>query len=568
MEHAQPMPGESARAVSNQGGDHSTPRASKRLYRILDIWGVARSKAFLGIVLVVTAVLVLLEAKYNINLLSTISDPEASKDMVGDLTQRGKLLAAFGITWAVARSLLTSIRPFLLGLSLFAALSVGTYHGLDYIYTKAISDLAPEIKVKGFGLFSYRHDLLTENLVDPDIPLPKDDPVIGKIFMGAFPIVLLDDRFMLPVQDTIEVKADYKGKAVLEQADKEWPQYAAQMRELQRAHDKFVSESKKALDTSRAENDWQRYNAQMQNLRDGHQRYIDGSRKAARYGSRGERSFREQSGGLSPDSYLSLPGFLRMLRSANHPEGDALRREEARELGQRASGKRVFGRDMPYFMGRNEFMRWVTELTSESFKAKGLKPNPNITRDQFVEMIRASDTKDGKNIRDMDDRIIGHRPDGTEIRLRELPYFLDHDGYLKWFSGQAEEAKRSALPTVDNVESFSNIHDVNSAVFLPPMAIISSLLSALTNALTFGIVLLGLGLSFVPATRWAGRRIVRFSVPIMIALFAGLLYLMPTHVFNSGTPLYELETQLHETVGVAGQLWSKLSNLQKLILKE
>lgn len=543
------------------------PSPSSQLFRITDIWGLARSKAFIVIVLVVTVILVLLEVRYNIDLLSTISDPSASKAQVSDLSQRGKLLAAFGITWAVARALLTSIRPFLLGLTLFVFLSVGTYHGLDYIYTKAISSLKPEIKVKGFGLFSYRHDLLTGKLIDQDIPLPKNEPVIGKIFMSAFPIILLDDRFMLPVQDTIEVKAAYKGKEVLMKADKEWPQYNAHMRELQRTHEKFVAESKKALDTSSAENEWPKYQAKTQNLRDEYKRYIEGSKKAARYGSTGDRKFREQSGGLSPNPNLTFPQFLSMLRSSNHPDGGKLRQEESRELGRRANGKRVVVGDMPLSMKHDEFIRWVTNLASESFKAKGFKPNPNITREQFVEMLRKSKTGEGEKIRNMDDQVIAKRPDGSEIHLRELPYFLNHDGYLQWFSLQAKEVKENALPTINNVENFSEIQEVNSAVFLPPMAIITSLTSAMTNALTFAIVLLGLGMSVIPATKRAGEKIVRFSAPIMMVLFAGLLYLMPSHVFNSKTPLYELETQLHENVGLIGQVWSRLSNLEKIILK-
>lgn len=538
------------------------------LARVADAWGLARSKAFVWFVLAVTALLVLLEAKYNIDLLSTISDPNASQAVVGDLSQRGKVLAAFGITWAVARVVLTAIRPFAVGLTVFAILAVGTYHVLDYVYTKAIADLQPEIKVKGFGLFSYRQDLLTGKLVDPDIPLPAKEPVTGKIFMGAFPIVLLDDRFMLPVQDTVEIKAEHKGREVLNKAEREWPRYDAQMRELQRGHEKFVADSRKATDAESMDREWQKYQAKMNDLRANHERYIDGSRKAARYGARGERSFREQSGGLSPNPNLSLNQFVAMLRSSSHPEGQRLRREEAREIGQRTNGKRVLAGEMPYFMARAEFLRWLADLANESFRARGLKPDASITRERFVDMLRASTTPEGEKIREADGQILGTRPDGSHVRMRDLPYFLDRAGYLRWFSSQAEEAKRNSLPTVDNVEDFSNIRDINSAVFLPPMAIITSLTSAMTNALTFVIVLLGIGLSALPATRTAGRALARFSAPIMIVLFCGLLYLMPTHVFSRESPLYELETQLHENVGWAGRVWSRLSNLEKLILKE
>lgn len=543
------------------------PAAPSNTARILDLWGLARSKAFTAAVLIVTAFLVLMEAKYNIDLLSTISDPTASREVVGDLSQRGKLLAAFGITWAVARALLTTIRPFALGLSLFLGLAFGTYHGLDALYTHAIASLKPEVKVKGFALFSYRRDLLTEKLIDPDLPSPTVEPVIGKIFMGAFPMVLLDERYMVPVQDVVEVRADYKGKEVLAKAEKDWPRYDAGMRELRHKYDEFIAESRKATDPAAAEGEWQKYAAKMADIRNNYQRYIDGSRKAARYGATGDREFRRQSGGLSPNPSLSLQGFVKMIRTARHPEGEKMRREEARQLGQRADGKPVYVRDMAYFMDRADFLRWVTDLRRDSFAAKGFKPDASLSREGFVDMLRASNTKDGEKIREMDATVLGRRPDGTEVKLRDLPYFLDRASYLKWFSDQAEAVKNSVLPTAETVEKFKDIQDVNSAVFLPPMAIISSLTSAMTNALSLAIILSGLALTRLSATRRAGAIVLKFAAPIMVAMFAGTLYLMPSHVFRADTPLYELETQLHDTVGFPGQVWSRLSNLQKLILR-
>lgn len=543
------------------------PAAPSKAARILDAWGLARSKAFTAVVLVITAILVLMEAKYNIDLLSTISDPSASRELVADLSQRGKLLAAFGITWAVARALLVAVRPFALGLAAFLGLACGAYYGLDAVYTYAIASLKPEVKVKGFALFSYRRDLLTEKLVDPDLPSPKSEPVIGKIFMGAFPMVLLDERYMVPVQDIVEVRADHKGKEVLAKAEKDWPRYEAGMRDLRQRHEAFIAESRKATDPAAAEGDWQKYAAKMADIRSNYERYIDGSRRAAGYGARGARAFRERSGGLSPNPNLSLQGFVKMIRGARHPEGEKMRREESRQLGQRADGTPVHVRDMPYFMGRAEFLRWVGDLRRESFAAKELKPDPQLSREAFVDMLRASDSKDGAKIREMDATVLGRRPDGSDVTLRELPYFLDRSSYLQWFSSQAEAVKNSVLPTAETVEKFKDIQDVNSAVFLPPMAIISSLTSALTNALSLVIVLGGLALVRVSATRRAGALVLKFSGAIMIAVFAAALYLMPSHVFRPDTPLYELESQLHETVGFPGVVWSRLSNLQKLILR-
>jgi len=651
------------------------PTVPSNAARIFDVWGLARSKFFTVVVLVITAILVLMEARYNIDLLSTISDPTASREVVGGLSQRGKLLAAFGITWAVARVLLTAIRPFALGLTVFLGLAFGVYHGIDTIYTYAIASLKPEVKVKGFALFSYRRDLLTEKLIDPDLPLPKNEPVIGKIFMGAFPMVLLDERYMVPVQVMLEVQANYKSKEVLAKAENEWPRYDAGMSEILRKYDEFIAESRKVTDPAAGEDDWRKYAAkmayirskygefiaesrkvtdpaageddwrkyaaQMAHIRSKHDEFIDGSRKAAAYGARGTSVFRERSGGFSPNPNLSLQGFVNMIRAANHPEGEKMRREEGRQLGQRANGTPVYGRDMPYFMGhaeflrwvgdlrrdsfaakgfkpdpkltrdgfvdmlrasrhpegekmrreegrqlgqrangtpvyvrdmpyflgRDEFLRWVGDLRRDSFAARGFKPDPKLTRDGFVDMLRASDTKDGAKIREMDATVLGRRPDGSTVTLRELPYFLDRSAYLHWFASQAEAVKNSVLPTAETVEKFKDIQDVNSAVFLPPMAIITSLTSATTNALSLVIVLVGLALTRVSATRSAGAAVLKFSSAIMIILFAVALYLMPAHVFRPDTPLYDLETSLHETVGFPGKIWSRLSNLQKLILR-
>jgi hypothetical protein len=535
--------------------------------RILDVWGLARSKAFTVVVLVITAILVLMEAKYNIDLLSTISDPTANREVVGGLSQRGKLLAAFGITWAVARALLTVIRPFVFGLSVFLGLAFGVYHGIDTLYTHVIASLKPEVKVQGFALFSYRHDLLTEKLIDPDLPLPKNEPVIGKIFMGAFPMVLLDERYMLPVQDVLEVRADFKSKEVLAKAENEWPRYDAAMFELRRKYDEFIAESRKATDPTASEGEWRKYAAKMADIRSNYERYIDGSRRAAGHGARGTRAFRERSGGLSPNPNLSLQGFVNMIRTANHPEGEKMRREEGRQLGQRANGTPVYVRDMPYFLGHAEFLRWVGDLRRDSFAARGIKPNPKLTRDEFLNMLRASDTKDGAKVRELDATILGRRSDGSDVTLREIPYFLDHAAYLHWFTSQAEAVKNSVLPTAETVETFKDIQDVNSAVFLPPMAIITSLTSATTNALSLVVVLVGLALTRTSVTRSAGVVVLKFSSAIMMILFSVVLYLMPSHVFPPDTPLYDLETSLHDTVGFPGEVWSRLSNLQKLILR-
>lgn len=641
---------------------------------VLDLWGFSRTKSYIWVIIAVTALLVVMEGKYNIDLLGALSDPTAVGSKAHDLSQRGKLLAAFGISWAVGRGLISKIKPASVGLMLFIALSSATYQGLDYTYTKVIANLDSEIKVKGFNLFSYRHDLLAGTLVDPDIPLPKNDPVIGKIFMGAFPIVLLDDRFMVPAQDIVERKATDKSHEVLSKAekawseydakmqtlskgyaqfidasnkamgissaDKEWSSYNTNMKVLSNAYSQFIDGSKKAMGLSSTESDWNSYNSQMQYILNGYDRFIEGSRKAAPYGARGTREFRKQSGGLDPDPNMGLtqfvsmlrssnhpdgiklrnaegrviakrpdgkiiygrdipyfmsyrnftqwhssqakeamralgfvpnpnltrPQFLEMLRTSKHPKGEEFRKAEKRELGIKANGETLFGRDVPYFMGRDDFTLWFSAQAKETLKASGFEPNPSLDKSQFVEMLRVSKSPQGEELRRAESRELGKRPDGTPVYARDIPYFMNHENYIQWFEMQAKEAIKMAVPTTESVEKFTRIKEINAAIFLPPMAIISSLTSALTNGISLILILMSFSFSMFGPTKVIGEWLKRIAVPLMLIVFTALLYFMPSHVFDKNTPLYDLETKLHDHVGLAGKVWSKLSNIEKFIL--
>lgn len=428
----------------------------------LDLWGATRGRAFTVFALLLTAGFVWLEARYNIDLLNTLSDPNSTSDAAEELSQRGKLLASFGITWAVARALVTKLRPAVLGLALFLACATALYFGLDYGYARVIAGLKPEVKIEGFNLFSYRRDLLTGRLSDPDIPLPREHPVEGKILMGSFPIVLLDDRFMLPARDIVERKASDAAKRVLAKAAENWPSYFERMHELDA----------------------------------GYREFINGSRKAIQYRAFGGIDrFRSQSGGLEPNAHLTRSQFVEMLRSSEHPKGRALRKAEEREVGK--------------------------------------------------------------------------RPDGSTVYARDIPYFMDRTGYLRWFESQAEQVKAAALPTAATVEQFRGIQDINSAVFLPPMAVITSLTSAVTNLIALGLMLLSIGLSALPQQEAAklGRFLGRFAGPLTVVIFACVLAMMPSHVFTPGTPMHELESTMHARIGFAGVVWSKLSNVQAIVLR-
>ena len=53
----------------------------------------------------------------------------------------------------------------------------------------------------------------------------------------------------------------------------------------------------------------------------------------------------------------------------------------------RADGNSVFVKDMPYYMSRDEFNQWTSELSKDTIKAHGLEPNPNTSKEEFVELM-------------------------------------------------------------------------------------------------------------------------------------------------------------------------------------
>lgn len=429
--------------------------------QVLDLWGLTRTRWLAWVALVVTGAFVFLEARYNLALLDTLINPSASREHIAALSDQGKLLASIGLAWVCGRMLLERVRPALLGLLILATLSWLVYRGLDHLYTSVIRDLPPAVKLKGFSLFSYRQDLLTGKLSDPDIPMPSDDPVSGRLVMGSFPIVLLDERFMLPARDIIERKANDRIRFVLKDAEAAFPDYERQMHELNR----------------------------------GYREFIDGSRQAFQYKAMGGiEQFRKKSGGLTP--------------------------------------------------------------------------NPNLTRDQFVDMLRSSQHPKGKDLRDGEAKVVAKRPDGKPFVAGDVPKFMDRKRYMAWFEKELSAIRDAALPTEQTIEQMAGIDDMNSAVFLPPMAMISSLTSALTNALTFVLLAVALVLQMraaAPAQR-LGQWLLRLGTPLMLVGFAALLLLMPAYVLPVG-PMRDLEVKMHRQVGWAGLAWSRLSNVQVLLIK-
>jgi hypothetical protein len=194
-----------------------------------------------------TVIFIAAELHYNIDLLNTLSDLDAARSKIDNLSLEGKLIASAGISWALFRGLLKKLPRFPPQALGYLFVSLLVYLSISALYTEAIKGLPREVKVDGFHLFAYRHDLLAGKVIDPEIPLPRDEPVLGRIIMTSFPLVMFEERYMLPARDILARKVEDKTRYALQKAQEGWPRYNAMMQRLDRGHADFVVQSRKAI---------------------------------------------------------------------------------------------------------------------------------------------------------------------------------------------------------------------------------------------------------------------------------------------------------------------------------
>ena len=479
---------------------------------------------------------------------------------------------------------------------------------------------------------------------------------------------------MVPAQAYVIRRADLKAEESLVLAEEKWPQYEKSMGELEAGYEKFIAWSKKASGDEMTEEwgayvlqmqkldeayqryreallmaarkadlaeEWNAYNTQMNTLRAKHKEFVDGSHKVAQYAggkhaTEARNRFRSASGGLEPNPGVSLADFPALLKRSSHgskisagekrviargpdgapilagevpyfldrsrfeawvagraaqslrsvglpsdrlmtreqfldwvrasqtPGGENLRAHEARNYGP--AEHPVFGSSIPYFMARDEFVRWTGHKVREALQSYDMPPDPQLSREGFLDLLRKAKSREGEELRAAENRLLAELPDGSRLKVGDVPYFMDRERYLQWARDEVERLKINLVPTEDNIDEFTTINQSNAAVFVPPMAIISSLTSALVNALSLLILLAASALSALPATRKAGVILGKLAIPLMLACFVALILAMPAHVFRQGTEAWNLENKFHDEVGFAARLWSRLSNVQKLFL--
>ena len=405
------------------------------------------------------------ETRYNRALLDLFSIPDPTKSVIDNLSREGKFLAAIGLCWALLRPAISKLQGRIRQVAAFIACVVLVYVGLVIFYDRVIAGLDAQTKVDGFHLAAYRKELLQGFIIDPDIPLPKTSAVQSAIVMTSFPLVMFDDRYMVPARTVLELKAGDISRYYLKKVDAAWPKYALQMREL----------------------------------RSGHEQYIDGSKKVEQispiFKQRARQKFDTQSGGMTPNSHASMDYFLTQLRVS--------RSESARKLVQ----------------GEEEVVFIENEGTPRAHSVKG----------------------------------------------KDIPKFLSRDQFINHFKKKIDDARNEIVPTAATVEKAKGINDINAAVFVPPMAMVTSLISILTNLTgVIWIVLIGAIASVPKAGSWTNR--LKMLTPVAVVGVVCTIYLMvPSKAFPPDTPMADLENKMQASIGWPGVFWSKSAIIQSTI---
>lgn len=409
-----------------------------------------------------TLAYVVIELRYNRSLLALFSLSNPSKEVIDRLSNEGKLLASIGITWAFGRGPIQRLRnPIAILLTSVFAVG-GMYWTISSIYDHTIHNLSPSTKVDGWHLAAYRQSLLNGKLVDPDIPLPAQVGAIGSIVMTSFPLVMFDDRYMVPARDILERKATDFERHMIRQAEQRWPAYSSNMDRLNSLY----------------------------------QEYLQGSARAVQFGQAGIKEFRKRSGGMDPNPKATREMFLQKLRGSSHPEVRRLNAAESEII-------------------------WIDN--------KG-KPTERI------------------------------------IYGRDIPYFMNHTQYYAWFRERAKHIRLQVLPTVETVERTEGINDINAAVFIPPMAMITSLLSVIANVAALLVIAVTALFALWPKS-WGifHRYLWIFGPTVTITALVASFMLASGSIFSPGTPMHDLEKTMHHEVGWPGKLWSKAASIQLIV---
>ena len=298
------------------------------------------------VIMVVTVTYLAIEWRYNIRLMQILGDANLPTDAMDSYALLGRVLAAFGLTWALLRPVAALTRGAATQLLVFGGMWVCVLFGLNMAHNALAEGVdTPEARRSAMATFQYRQDLLAGEHVEADLPAPSTEPAVGPVMMVGLPVMAWDDAWMQDAIGRMEQRARDEVDKLRAAAAEHWPLY----QRVQRSIDELFAE-------------YQHGSALVQS-RDFHFHAVN--------------SFRTQTGGMSPRVGTSRETFVsHQIPRSSLPEAKQIEQSLQRVIMTDTLGRSFRLGDVPPSMNRREYDQWVDGAA----EAIVLEINPPLNR--------------------------------------------------------------------------------------------------------------------------------------------------------------------------------------------
>lgn len=247
----------------------------------LILW--ARRNAGLIFTVLVTLAYLAIEATWNLGLVEAVGDKATTRENLDLLILEGRLLAAFGLTWAIAKAQFlkrTSLQGHVVNVFIVACSVVALYVGIGKVYEVAIDEIPAAESMAAYKLASHRQTADTEKM--------------SPVSIAIWPIALMHPESAAGIDKDYNSRRARLKESLTSKLDPEWAR-------VEKARNALGAADPKQLAAA---------------FEGGYQRFIEGSKRVERAllgRSAATEGFKLQSGGLEPNSALTREGFAHAL---------------------------------------------------------------------------------------------------------------------------------------------------------------------------------------------------------------------------------------------------------------
>ncbi len=185
--------------------------------------------------IVVTFAYLCAELAWNLNMLETMSRPGSTRVELQAMAMHGRMLAAFGLVWALIRSLLFSRKSgidALVNYVLFASSLVVAHASIGTGYDKAIDSLSPSTSMRAFELAAHRGWAMKRDL-EPDRQARVAAAITAPTTVALWGVYVSDPVVLSDARAEYESRRAGLSEDAITTALERYPEIAAARKKLQ-----------------------------------------------------------------------------------------------------------------------------------------------------------------------------------------------------------------------------------------------------------------------------------------------------------------------------------------------